>query len=39
MLRNSGDENFVLIWELMDKIEEVKGKFRGNPFDEAKNEN
>ena len=31
MLRNTGDKNIDLLWELLDKIEEVKGKIRVNP--------
>jgi len=31
MLRNTGDENIDHLWELLDKIEEVKGQIRVNP--------
>ena len=31
MLRNTGDEYIDLLWELLDKIEEVKGQIRVNP--------
>jgi len=38
MLRNTGDENIDLLWELLDKIEEVKGKIRVNPRVEPEEE-
>ena len=38
MLRNSGDENIDLLWELLDKIEEVKGNIRVNPRVETEEE-
>jgi hypothetical protein len=31
MLRNTGDKNIDFLWEILDKIEEVKEKIRYKP--------
>jgi len=38
MLRNTGDENIVLLWKLLDKIKEMKGQIRVNTSVEPKEE-